>query len=127
MESSEVLSAIAREDPVHLAALCQLEFGAAARAWLETRRPYISPRTQRDYDQYIRILEPFFGEMRLPEITTDLLRAYQRMRQARGAGPVTHETSALQQMLKRIGRGCSRIPKSARRRRNRSPATFRRP
>lgn len=77
----------------------------AATVWLESRKPYISPRTFHDYESYIRILTAFFGEMKLTEITADEIRAYQRMRMTRaGASCINKECSVLQQMLKRIGR-----------------------
>jgi len=85
--------------------LTQSAFQEAASAWLETRKPYISPRTHEDYVNYVKILAGFFGEMRLTEIGPDEIRAYQRMRMARaGASCINKECSMLQQMLKRIGR-----------------------
>jgi len=86
-------------------ALTQCGFKEAAAAWLETRRPYLSARTLIDYEHYIKTLALFFSEIRLPEITADHIRAYQRMRMTRaGASIINHECSVLQQMLKRIGR-----------------------
>jgi integrase len=85
--------------------LTQVAFPVAAAAWLETRRAYISPRTFRDYQDYIDTLTLFFGEMRLPEISADHLRAYQKMRMARAGGrKINQECGIIQQMLKRIGR-----------------------
>jgi integrase len=90
---------------VRTAALTQLAFRTAALAWLETRKPYLSPRTIRDYTSYVETLSAFFSEMKLNEIGPDQLRAYQRMRMLRaGASIINHECSVLQQMLKRIGR-----------------------
>ena len=87
------------------AALVGLGFKDAALAWLESRKPYLSPRTIRDYEQYIRNLTAYFSEIKLTEISSDHLRAYQRMRMARaGASIINHECSTIQQMLKRIGR-----------------------
>lgn len=87
------------------AVLTQLGFKDAALAWLETRKPYISERTHKDYTDYIGTLSVFFAEIRLPEISADQIRAYQRMRMARaGASIINHECSVIQQMLKRIGR-----------------------
>lgn len=94
-----------KEDLVKTAVLTELGFADAARAWLESRRPYLSPRTQSDYFDYIKTLSTFFAETRLPEITSDQIRAYQRMRMNRAGGScINHECSVLQQMLKRIGR-----------------------
>jgi integrase len=86
------------------AALTQLGFVDAAKAWLETRKPYLAPRTWQGYDDYIKILGTFFAETRLPEITGDHLRAYQKMRMVRaGASIINHECSVVRQILKRIG------------------------
>jgi integrase len=93
------------EATVRTAALVQLDFKSASEAWLDSRRPYISKRTAFDYANYIRTLAAYFGERRLPEISADEIRAYQRMRMGRaGASIINHECSVLQQMLKRIGR-----------------------
>lgn len=87
------------------AALTQLGFRDAALAWLETRKPYLSPRTVRDYSAYVETLSAFFSEMKLTEIGPDHMRAYQRMRMLRAGGSIiNHECSVLQQILKRIGR-----------------------
>lgn len=98
-------------DLVQTAALTQLSFALAANAWLETRRSYISAKTFHEYEINIRTLTTFFGEMRLPEISADQIRAYQRMRQAQcGPFAINHECSVLQQMLKRIGRWAEIAP-----------------
>jgi integrase len=86
-------------------ALTQAPFQTAAEAWLESRRPYISSRTFKDYKLYIKSLSAHFGEMRLHEISSDQIRAYQRMRMSAAIwASINKETSVLQQMLKRIGR-----------------------
>ncbi len=85
--------------------LGQLVFKSAADGWLETRKPYLSPKTIHEYELNIKTLSAFFGEVRLPEITADMLRAYQRMRLTQcGPFAINHECSVLQQMLKRIGK-----------------------
>ena len=85
--------------------LTQSTWTIAAAAWLESRKPYLSPRTIRDYTDQIKTLSGYFGEMRLTEIDGDAIRAYQRMRMARaGASCINKECSILQQMLKRIGK-----------------------
>src|ERR1041384_5856806 len=87
------------------AALTTLPFFEAGSAWLETRRLYLSPKTIHEYQLNIKTLSKFFGEMRLTEISPDLIRAYQRMRMTQcGPFAINHECSVLQQMLKRIGR-----------------------
>lgn len=86
------------------AVLTQLGFVEAATAWLETRKPYLKGRTWEGYQDYIKVLGSFFGETRLPEITGDHLRAYQKMRMLRaGASIINHECSVVRQILKRIG------------------------
>jgi len=85
--------------------LAQLRFAEAATAWLETRRPFISPRTQTDYENHIKMLDAFFENSTLAKITAEDIREYQRVRMQRaGASVINHECSVLQQMLKRIGR-----------------------
>src|SRR5579872_2584902 len=85
--------------------LGQLVFKSAADGWLETRKPYLSPKTIHEYELNIKTLSAFFGEVRLPEITADMLRAYQRIRLTQcGPFAINHECSVLQQMLKRIGK-----------------------
>ena len=93
------------------ATLTQSTWTIAAEAWLESRKPYLSPRTIRDYQDQIKILSKFFGEMRLTEIDGDAIRAYQRMRMGRaGASCINKECSILQQMLKRIGKWAEVAP-----------------
>ncbi|MGA9738706.1 MAG: tyrosine-type recombinase/integrase [Candidatus Sulfotelmatobacter sp.] len=85
--------------------LAQTAFRDAAPIWLESRRPYLAPRTLKDYDLQINMLAKFFGDMRLTEISADDIRSYQRMRMSRAGGScINKECSILQQMLKRIGR-----------------------
>jgi integrase len=94
-----------KERDIRTLNLAQSPCSQSATAWLETRKPYLSPRTYEDYESYIGILSAYFGEMKLTEIGPDEIRAYQRMRMARaGASCINKECSVLQQMLKRIGR-----------------------
>lgn len=87
-----------------IAALTQLPFVEACEAWLDSRRPYISQKTQYEYALNIKTLGAFFGEIRLQEIDSDLIRAYQRMRQQKcGAFAINHECGVLLQIRKRIG------------------------
>lgn len=79
-------------------------FLEAATAWLRSREGHLAPRTYYDYEQYIRTLSVFFGEMRLPEITADQVRAYQQTRRLKaGPGIINHECMVLMQMRRRIG------------------------
>lgn len=92
-------------------ALTQLPFAQAARAWLETRRAYISAKTFHEYELNIKTLSVFFSDFRLQEISGDQIRAYQQMRRAKcGPFAINHECSVLQQMLKRIGRWADVAP-----------------
>jgi integrase-like protein len=82
-----------------------MTFRQACTAFLESRRPFLHPRTYIDYQYCAKWLIEFFGSKRLPEITADHIRKYQRQRMERcGAAMINHETSVLQQMLKRVGR-----------------------
>ena len=85
--------------------LTQVCFREAALLWLDSRRVYISAKTSHEYELNIKTLSRSFGEMRLSEISPDMIRAYQKMRLAQcGPFAINHECSVLQQMLKRIGR-----------------------
>lgn len=90
---------------MRITALTSASFEDAALAFLETRRPYIAPKTYHEYRLSIKPLAKFFGALRLQDITADDIRKYQRDRM-KECGPfaINHETSLLQQMLKRIGR-----------------------
>lgn len=83
---------------------CEQPFFIAAQTWLEGRRLHIGPRTWRDYAQYIKALETFFGLLSLNEIARrpELLNAYQRSRHVRvGNVKVNHEMALLQRVMKR--------------------------
>jgi integrase len=101
----EVTLVAPEPDAVSREILREMPFPQAAKLWLESRRPYLAAKTFREYGSIIRTLTRSFGKMRLPEITADQIRAYQRARMATcGPSGINHETSCLQQMLKRIGR-----------------------
>jgi hypothetical protein len=51
-------------------------FPEAAKAWLLTRRDHIAPRTYVDYENHIKVLSRSFRNIRLDEITGDMLRDY---------------------------------------------------
>jgi integrase len=78
----------------------------AGMAWLESRKPFLDPRTVRDYTIYLGTITKFFGNVKLEKLANpDLVRAYQQERiKTCRASTVNHETSILQQMLKRIRR-----------------------
>ena len=77
---------------VPAASLAALSFAKACEAWLESRKPYLSPKTYREYKLNIKTLSGFFCELRLTEIDGDLVRAYQRTRRQQcGAFSINHE------------------------------------
>jgi integrase len=79
-----------------------LPFEDAAQVWLESRFPYLSPKTVHEYKGHIRILAKFFGRTDLKQIHAEDIRSYQRMRMAVcGPHAINHECSVLQQILKR--------------------------
>jgi integrase len=93
------------EEAMKTSDLAQLHFLQAARAWLETRKPYLHPRTFLDYQHHIKTMTKVFGDLRLPEIDAEQIRAFQKTRMLRaGASAINKECSVLQQMLKRIGK-----------------------
>jgi len=88
-----------------VATLLTLQFEEAAEAWLESRQAYISAKTFREYKLNIKTLSAYFGMMKLTEISSDQIRAYQKMRLTKcGPTSINHECSVLQQMLKRVQR-----------------------
>src|SRR5579872_1047260 len=93
-----------KPDSMSVLSLTSMLFESAAKAWLETRRHHLAPRTFKDYENYIKTLSAFFGEMRLPEIDGDQIRAYQRTRRVRaGAGLINKECGVLTMMRERVG------------------------
>lgn len=92
-------------------------FKEAALLWLEEKRMFIAPRTQRDYAQCIVSLTEFFGELALKSIHVGHVREYQKLRQqphpvkkgdhfvmmSCGATRINHEVSCLTQVLKEAG------------------------
>jgi len=85
-------------------------FGNAAKIWLDAHRVYIAPGTVRDYEQCIRTLRVFFGELMLNAIHIGHFEQYQKMRTVgdgwpRPAGPsrINHELNTLSQILNRAG------------------------
>lgn len=91
-----------------IAALQAMPFADACDNWLESRRPYLSAKTYYEYNLNIKTLSGFFGAFKLPEIDSDQLRAYQRIRQQQcGAFAINHECGVLLQIRKRIGQPLS--------------------
>src|SRR5579884_2935853 len=90
---------------MRVSSLTAVLFPEAATEWLKTRQAYLSPKAYDRYGFYLKPLQAYFAEMRLPEITADQIRAYQKARLASvSATTINHECSLLQQMLKRVGR-----------------------
>src|ERR1017187_5697330 len=92
-----------------------MHFNDAASAWLNEHKAEIGERTKRNYDNNLRFLGEFFGEMPLREIHIGHVQQYQEWRQrprfddkarrtwTAGYSPINHECSALAQILGRAG------------------------
>ena len=79
-------------------------FPEAAKAWLLTRRDHIAPRTYVDYENHIKALSRSFRNIRLDEITENMLRDYQRRRrQTVGPGMINKECGIVCMIRDRIG------------------------
>jgi integrase len=79
-------------------------FQEAAQQWKESRREQLSEGSIRNYEQYIKALNSFFGEMTLDQIHIGHVEEYQELRkQTCGPSRMNHEISTLQQILKRAG------------------------
>jgi integrase len=98
------LSAIRLDELNDARKLGKMPLREAAKVWLETRRPFIGPRTAKDYRSYIETLVKFFGNVQLEKLgNPDLLRAYQLERSKTcSGGAVNKELGIVQQLLKRI-------------------------
>jgi integrase len=97
--------------------LGSLPFAQALRTFLAIRRPFLTPKTARDYVYASKRLIEFFAHTTPNEITSFQIIKYQ-LRRKDEVGPswVNHECSLLQQLLKRcglwerIGRGYNPLP-----------------
>ena len=84
--------------------LGSMTFRQALATFLETRKPFLHPRTVTDYKYCSEHLGNFFGHLRPGEITAMHIRRYQvQRRETCGPHMINHETSLLQQLLKRCG------------------------
>jgi hypothetical protein len=81
-----------------------LTFREAAELWKNSRQDQLAPGSLKNYGDYIKALNYFFGEVRLESIHIGHVEEYQESRQLT-AGPsrINHEMSCLQQILKRAG------------------------
>ena len=84
--------------------LAKMPLPEAGMAWLQSRRPFLSPRTQKDYENYLGTIVKFLGNIWLEKLANpDLIRLYQMERnKTAGASIINHECTVIQQMLKRI-------------------------
>jgi integrase len=79
-------------------------FCEAARQWKESRQDQLSEGSLRNYGDYLKALNSFFGEMTLEQIHIGHVEEYQDLRKATcGPSRLNHEISTLQQILKRAG------------------------
>lgn len=86
---------------VQEAHISHFPFVRAAEIWLEQHRLYISQRTYSDYQEHLRRLDSFFGDILLDQIHIGHLREYQKLRmQSVGNEKINKELSTLQQVLK---------------------------
>src|SRR6185312_8368784 len=90
-------------EPLPVAIHPKMLFRDAGPLWLQSRKLYIARSTYRDYEVYLRTLSDFFGQIALENIDGNHVREYQIFRsRACGASAINHETSVLQQILKRV-------------------------
>jgi len=92
--------------------LGKLPVSEAGRIWLESRRPFLAPRTHKDYGLLVKTIAKFFGDMPLEELANpDLIRLFQ-LERSKTVGPhiINHETCVIQQLLKRIRRWAEVAP-----------------
>jgi integrase len=96
-----------REDQINdYMSMAKMPLREAGMAWLDSRRQFLGPKTQRDYEFNLATLVKFFGNIRLEKLANpDLIRAYQ-IERGKTVGPcsLNHECSIIQQLLKHIRR-----------------------
>jgi integrase len=97
--------------------LGSMPFREALALFLQMRKPFLHPRTVRDYEYCSKWLNQHFGNLRPIDITGMHIRRYQIARKERcGPHMINHETSLLQQLLKscgaweRVGLGFQPLP-----------------
>jgi integrase len=79
-------------------------FKEAFGLWLESRKPFISARTYKDYLYSRERLIAFFARTPLKDITPGQLRQYQQLRlRVCGGTSINHECGLVQQILRRVG------------------------
>lgn len=84
--------------------LGSMPFTQALNLFLEMRKPFLHPRTVRDYHYCSKYLNQHFGHLRPNDITAMHIRKYQIARKERcGPHMINHEGSLLQQLLKQCG------------------------
>jgi len=84
--------------------LGRMKFREAAPIWLAEHKDAIAAKTHSDYEYYIRMLDKFFGELRLHEIHAGHLQAYVAERSdTAGASCINHELNTVKQILELAG------------------------
>jgi integrase len=84
--------------------LGSMRFPQALALFLEMRKPFLHPRTYRDYTYCSKWLNQYFGNFLPSDITGMHIRKYQIARKERcGPHMINHEGSLLQQLLKQCG------------------------
>lgn len=99
--------------------LADMTICQSSEIFLQSRKPFISPSTYKDYGYDRKRLTNFFAQKKLREYTGLDLRKFQHHDSEKGVGPshINHMTSLLQQILKRcglwerVGRGFQPMPK----------------
>ena len=106
MASLTVTSALprAQAEQTEIDDLGSKPFREAIWEFLETRKPFIRPKTYHEYKLNAKTLIASFGNLQVREITSAQIRRHQLKRlQTCGASAINHECSLLQQLLKRCG------------------------
>lgn len=93
------------EDLVRTSVLADMPFEQAAPTWLASRRN-LRATTIKTYTERIRVMNRFWGPIKLIDIEGTKLREYQDLRQKQGVGAscINHECNIIEQMLRVCGR-----------------------
>ncbi len=96
-------AAILLSHPIFQSVISDLSFAEGWQIWYRGKAQEIGPKTQNCYREYERALSPFFGALRLRDITLQHIIVYREERK-KTAGPnlINHEINALAQLLQQV-------------------------
>jgi hypothetical protein len=92
-EQLQSIATARKEEFAEWSSLARMPLMEAAMLWLDSRRPFLAPRSPKDYERYIGTIANFCGNITLEKLANpDLVRAYQLERnKTAGAATINKE------------------------------------